>query len=149
MFVFLSFILLPGCNRDKMDKDIKADIAVKSKTEVDFAGVQFIVDKGIVILTGLCASNKAKDNVEVTVKNIAGVKDVKNNIVVGPVVIDQDFPLKQSVDCVLMKYNMVQASVDNGGVIVTGKLPEKELSKLLESLNNLPVSKIENRLTVQ
>jgi osmotically-inducible protein OsmY len=132
-----------------MDRDIKADITVKSKTELSFAGVGFTVDKGVVNLTGMCPSKATKDKVASTVKKIAGVKAVRDSIMIGPVVIDTDPALKQSVDSALMKFNLAQASVSNNNVLLTGSVKRpQDVQAIMKALEKLPLASIDNRLTV-
>ena len=52
--------LLVSCSREKMDKDVKADITTKAEKEISFAGVNYTVLNGQVNLTGVCPSQKAK-----------------------------------------------------------------------------------------
>jgi len=131
-----------------MDKDIKADITTKAEKEISFAGVNYTVLNGEVNLTGICSSQKAKDKVKSTVKKIAGVSAVNNAITIGPVVINSDPLLKQSVDSVLKKYSQATAQLNNNNVILTGQVAKEEGHKIVEALQKLPVNSIDNRLTV-
>ena len=140
--------LLVSCSRKKMDKDIKADITTKAEKEISFAGVNYTVLNGEVNLTGVCPSQKAKDKVESTVKKIAGVSAVNNAITIGPVVINSDPLLKQSVDSVLKKYSQATAQLNNNNVILTGQVAKEEGHKIVEALQKLPVNSIDNRLTI-
>ena len=142
-------IFLTGCSQQKKDREIKADITAKAKSEIAFAGVNYTVSNGIVDVTGVCPSAKERDKVESAVRRIAGVKEVKNSIAIGPVVLDADFSLKQSVDSLLMNYNLAGASVENSNVILTGSVPEKDLQKILNGLKKLPVAGVVNQLAVQ
>jgi len=142
--------LLAACSRDSMDRDIKADITVKSKTEMAFAGVSFTVDKGVVNLTGICPSEKTKQTVESTVRKVAGVKHVVNGISIAPVIIDTDPALRQSVDSALMKFNLAQAQVSNNSVLLTGKVKKQEdIQHILQAMQKLKVASVDNRLTVE
>jgi hypothetical protein len=141
-------LLLLSCSRQTMDRAIKGDIATKAKTEIAFAGVNYTVADGVVNLSGACPSPKEKSNVETTVQKIAGVKKVVNNISLSPVLLDENFSLKQSVDSVLKDYNLVTAQLQNKQVVLTGQAGEKEAQELTKSLQQLPVSGIENRLSI-
>jgi osmotically-inducible protein OsmY len=147
LVVLLFFVT--SCSQEKKDRDIKADITTKSKTEISFAGVNFTVDRGVVSLSGICPSQKSKEKVESTVKGIEDVKNVVNAITIGPVVIDTGPFLKQSVDSVLMKHNLATAQVSNNNVILTGQVQQKDLSKILEAMQKLPVANVMNQLSVQ
>jgi osmotically-inducible protein OsmY len=141
--------LLMSCSRQTMDSAIKGDITTKAKSEIAFAGVNYTVAKGVVQLSGVCPSQKERDKVESTVSKISGVKSVVNAIITGPVVLDENFSLKQSVDSVLKDYILATAQVSNKQVTLTGQVNEKELKKITEGIQKLPVSGIDNRLTVQ
>jgi hypothetical protein len=52
----------------------------------------------------MCCQKLKKIKVEEKVKNLAGVKEVVNSLLVGPVVLDADHLFKKSVDSVLQKY---------------------------------------------
>ncbi|MDB5208658.1 MAG: transport-associated protein [Flavisolibacter sp.] len=142
-------LLVMSCSRQTKDSDIKADITTKAKTEIGFAGVEYTVQNGVVNLAGLCPSTKEKDKIEATVRKIAGVKNVVNATRIGPVVIDENFSLKQSVDSVLKPYNMATAQVSNGRVIVTGRVEQKKLQSITEAFRELNAGQIDNQLTVQ
>src|ERR1700709_661922 len=83
--IFQGVMLLQSCS--PQDTTIKADLVTKAKSDKDFAGVRFTVDKGIVTLKGECATEKSKSTVETTVKGVYGVKNVVNDIAIAPVVI--------------------------------------------------------------
>jgi len=141
---------LAGCSREKMDKAIKADITVKSKTEIAFAGVSFTVEKGVVNLSGVCPSEKTKQTVESIVRKVAGVKNVVNSIAICPVVIDTDPALKQSVDSALMKFNLAEARVSNNSVLLTGKVKRPEdVRQIMGAMEKLKVASVDNRLVVE
>lgn len=111
--------------------------------------MQFTVSDGAVTLSGICPSAKEKDKAERTVKKIAGVTKVVSSITLGPVVLDEDFSLRQSVDSVLMRYNLAQAQVENSTVTLTGQVQKAEQQKLLNALQKLPVAAVVNQLSVQ
>jgi hypothetical protein len=140
---------LLACSQAKLDKEIKADLVTKAKTDVNFAGVSYTVDEGVVTLTGACSSAKAKSEAEKTVKSINIVKSVNNQIVIAPVIMNADFPLKQSVDSILATYPSVQANVAQQMVTLTGKTTTQEVDKLLPAIQKLNPSKIDNQLQVQ
>jgi osmotically-inducible protein OsmY len=75
----LAVCLFSSCSQQRQDRNIKADIATKAKTDLNFAGVRFTVSDGIVSLTGRCPTQKAKEAVEKTVRDISIVKDIVGN----------------------------------------------------------------------
>src|SRR5215204_4197703 len=119
--VIVACCFFTACSQQAKDRDIKADIATKAQKEISFAGVNYIVTEGVVQLSGICPSQKAKDKVEATIKKIAGVKDVVSSIAIGPVVLDSDPLLKQSVDSVLKKYSKATAEINNNNVVLLGQ----------------------------
>jgi len=145
---FLIFVLL-GCSQKKTDTAVKADLLTKAKSEKDFAGVRFIVENGVVTISGECPSEKSKSTVESTVKGVYGVKNVINTITIAPVVIGTDHLLKQGVDSVLKKYATVQAIVQDSIITLEGKLDNKEAQQLTTAIQSLKPRAVEMKMTVQ
>lgn len=120
------------------DADLKADLITKSQREINFTGVSFLVENGVVTINGSCPSEVAKTTVEKTVKGVHGVKEVISNITIAPVTIGTDHQLKQGVDSVLMKYPMVQAVVLDSIVTLNGKAQDiKKSDELLTAIKSL------------
>lgn len=119
------------------DSDIKQMLVSGSKTEAAFAGVNYSIEDGVVTLMGSVPSDKERGKVEERVKHTSGVKEVVNHLTVSPVVLDGDFPLKQSVDSVLTRYPMVVANVEDSVVVVSGTAKEDDLQQLAEGLTGL------------
>ncbi|MCW3073917.1 MAG: transport-associated protein [Flaviaesturariibacter sp.] len=130
-------VLFAGCKQEKMDSEIKADITVKAKQEIGFAGLQYTVDKGVANLSGNCPSQKEKDRVLATVKKIAGIKSVSENIAIGPVLLDSTFSIKQSADSLLGKYNRAVAVLENNQVTLKGEVKSKDLPAIEAALQKL------------
>lgn len=137
-----------GCSEKRKDQSIKADIVTKAKTDVNFAGVEYTVDKGVVTLTGTCATEKSKAAVEKTIKSINIINGMVDRIQIAPVVLNADFPLKQSVDSVLANYPRVETNVSQQIVTLNGKITHNALSKLLSTIKKLHPAKVENQLVV-
>lgn len=143
--IFLAAILLQSCTAK--DTTIKADLVAKAKSEKDFAGVRFTVDKGIVTLGGECATEKSKSTVETTVRGTYGVKDVVNNISIAPVVIGIDQQLKQGIDSLLRDYPGIEAITKDSMVYLQGKLADDKVQKLKNEVNSLKPKMLDARLT--
>lgn len=143
--IFLSAILLQSCTAK--DTTIKADLVAKAKSEKDFAGVRFTVDKGIVTLSGECATEKSKSTVETTVRGTYGVKEVVNNISIAPVVIGTDQQLKQGIDSLLRDYPGIEAITKDSMVYLQGKLADDKVQKLKNDVNSLKPKMVDARLT--
>jgi hyperosmotically inducible protein len=140
--------ILSSCSQQELDKEIKADIATKAKSELNLAAVNYTVENGVVTLTGRCASEKSKGEAEQTIKGINIIKGLVNHIEVAPVVLTTNLPLKQAVDSVLKTYPTVQANVKGDTIVLEGKAKSKDASKILAGLNPLHPQKIENELKV-
>jgi osmotically-inducible protein OsmY len=138
-----------GCNQQSKDKEIKADIAVKTKSDLNFVGVNYTVEQGTVTLTGKCPSDKSKAEAEQTIKGINIIKGINNQIIIAPVTITADLPLKQAVDSVLKDYPTIQADVLQNVVTLTGKAKKQDASQLLPALNSLHPASISNQLLVE
>ncbi|MGI4804471.1 MAG: BON domain-containing protein [Janthinobacterium lividum] len=148
-FIFFVFMLISiSCGQQNQDKNIKADLSAKAKNELNFANVNFTVADGVVTLIGNCGSEKSKNAVEQTVKSINIIKGIDDKIVIAPVTINADLPLKQNVDSVLANYPAVEANITAGTIILQGKTKQQDADKILAALNNLHSGKIKNELTV-
>lgn len=145
--LFQVLMLLPGCA--PKDATIKADLVTKAKSDKDFAGVRFTVDKGVVTLSGDCATEKSKSTVETVVKGVYGVNQVVNNITVAPVVIGTDQQLKQGVDSVLKDYPGLEAITKDSIVYLQGKIADNEVIKVKDAISMLKPKIIEARVTSQ
>jgi len=143
--LLLSSILFLGCK--SQDKDIKKAIAVHAKEELMFAGINYIVTNGTATLTGNCPSQELKNKLVKRIRSTSGVKSVIDKTVIGSVVLDYDFVLKQKIDSVLSRYASVESSVKNGVVVLTGDLKKDESEQLLQSLNRLSIKNIVNNLS--
>jgi hyperosmotically inducible protein len=143
--IFMAIILLAGCT--PKDTTIKADLLATTKEQKDFAGVRFTVDKGVVTLSGECATPMSKDKIEKTAKETFGVKEVKNNIVIAPVVIGTDQQLKQGVDSLLKDYPGMEAITKDSIVYLQGKLSDDQVMKLKDAINTLKPKAVDAKLT--
>jgi len=129
------------------DKEIKADIATKAKTDINFAAVNYSVENKIVTLTGSCPSQKSVQQVAQTIKSINVISGLINNIKVAPVTLDENLPLKQAVDSLLADYPTVQANVNQGTVELYGKAPKQMVDKLLPEVYKLHPVGIQTKIT--
>lgn len=148
-FLWVLIAVCTSCSQANQDKNIKADLSAKTKTDLNFAAVNFTVEDGVVTLTGKCASEKSKSEAEQTVKSINIVKGVINQVMIAPVVIKADFVLKQAVDSVLTGYPSAKADVNGNNILLEGKAEKKDMEKLLSDLNKLHPVKIDNQLKAE
>jgi hyperosmotically inducible protein len=145
--VVISMMVLFGCQ--SKDGDVKQSIAANAKEDLMFAGVDYQVSKGTVTLTGNCPSEELRNKVVARVQSSPGVKKVIDGIIIGPVTLDSDFVLKQKVDSVLASQATVQSQVKGGVVRLSGEVKKSDAEKLLKDIDRLPVSRIENGLTLK
>jgi len=80
------------------------------------------------------------------VKKIAGIKEVRNNIVVGSLLLNADLLLKQTANDKIKSYPDVQAMVQDSVIEVSGVVKPKDKDKILKELNSLHPKAIEDRL---
>ena len=135
--------LLLACSQKEKDIGIRQMISAQAKQEIAFAAVDYTVVNGVVTLRGSCATEQEKEKVESKVKGTSGVKDVQNNIIVAPVVLNGDHLLKRSVDSVLTNYPSVSGSVKDGIVYLQGQVNKSSAEKLRTTLTTLKLRTVD------
>lgn len=138
-----------SCSQKHKDKEAKADITVKAKSDPAFAGVRFVINNGVITLNGNCPIQQTKDKVESTVKDVYGIQQVVNDIQIAPVIIGTDQELKQSVDSILGQYPNVEAIVKDSMVQLQGQIQTKDEEKLLSAIQSLQPARTENQLIIK
>jgi len=138
-----------SCSQRQTDKEIKADITVKAKSNLNFAGVNYTVNKGVVTLTGKCPSEYAREEIEEMIKSIHIAKSFIDSIQIAPVTITADQPLKQAVDSILMNYAAVDARVSNDTVTLMSKASRQDFTALMQQMKKLSPLQIKNEVKVQ
>ena len=134
------------------DADVQAKITEKFAATPELAGASASVDKGVATLTGELANEAARTEAENAAKDVKGVKSVVNNTTVmapppppAPVASAMD----QAVMDATKDFPTVTATVNNGEITLTGTLDRSKLPTLMQSLNALNPSKINNELTLK
>jgi hypothetical protein len=145
-FFFLLMIIAVGCTTS--DSEIKGDVATKAQTDINFAGVKYTVQNSIVLLTGNCPSVESRDAVVKKVKNIKVIKGLINQITIGPVILNYNPVLKQSVDSVLKTYPTVQADVTQTDVVLKGTAKKGDIGKLMPVISKLDPGRVQNKIKV-
>ena len=90
-----------------------------------------------------------------TAEGIKGVKSVVNNLTTTPPppppppAISPDSALTQGVTDATKDFPTVKATVNNGQITLTGSIKRSDLKTLMQSLNSLHPSKINNQLTIK
>jgi hypothetical protein len=146
LFAAMCFLLVAGCSNDKK---IKTEIAAKTRSDINFAGVLYSVEGKVVTLTGYCPSIRSKLAVEGTIGEINVVKGIIDKIQIAPVTLSSDLPIKQRADSVLGQYPTIQARVDSSKIILIGKGTPQELQTLVPALNKLHPAGIENHIALK
>jgi hypothetical protein len=141
------FLILIGCKTS--DKEIRADIAGKAQQDLNFAGLQYTVQNGIVDFTGNCPSEKALTRIRQTMDNIHVIKTVRYHVSIAPVVLDTLTPLKLQVDSLLAPYPRVIAKVGPDGATLKGEITAVEKTKLMESFQLPGIKAVIDSLSVR
>ncbi len=136
------------------DSDVQSKITEKFAATPELMRASASVDKGVATITGELADEAARTEAENAAKDVKGVKSVVNNTTVmaplpppppPPVAMD----ITQGVMDAIKDFPGVTATVNNGEITLTGSLNRADLPKLMQSLNSLNPSKINNELTLK
>jgi hypothetical protein len=144
--VCMILLLLSACSQQARDREIKADITIKAKQDVNFTGVYFTVKDGTVSLWGKCPTEKSRGLLLQKLKTIHVIKSIDDRLIIGPVSIDSNFSLKQQVDSILAKYPGVSAELSGNGIHLLGRAKPAELRKMLESLAEVSSDPVDTAL---
>ena len=149
-FQFIIYALtMVSCNSDEMDREIKADLTIKAKEDVNFAGVNFTVRNRNVKIWGYCPTDKSRKAIIQKLGTIHVIRNIEDQMVIRPVLIKQDFPLKQLADSLLAKHPESWAEITDQNIILRGNIKEKQLSKLLQEIKQrIPERVLLNQTTL-
>lgn len=150
-----SSVLFFGCK--PKDSDIQAKLTQKFTATPELSGVNASVSDGVATLSGEVKDATAKSRAETDAKDVKGVKSVVNDITVNtppppPPVATTAAPeneLTQGVTDATKDYPTVKATVNNGEITLTGSIKRSDLTKLMQTLNTLHPTKINNQLTIK
>ena len=133
------------------DSEVQAKITEKFDAMPELAGASASVDKGVATITGQVATEAARAEAENAAKNVKGVKSVVNNTTImappPPPPVAND--MTQAVTDATKDFPGVTATVNNGEITLKGTLNRSDLPTLMQSLNSLNPSKINNELTLK
>lgn len=150
--VFLSATVLFFSCKPK-DPEVQAKITEKFASTPECAGASATVTDGVATLTGEVKDDACKNIAATTAEGIKGVKSVVNNLTVTPPppppVVNPDSALIQGVTDATKDFPTVKASVNNGEITLTGSIKRADLTKLMQTLNTLHPTKINNQLTIK
>lgn len=152
--VFLSAsVLFLSCK--PKDSDVQAKITEKFAAAPECAGASATVADGVATLTGEVKDDASRNTAETTAKGVKGVKSVVDNLTVTPppppppAAVNPDSALTQGVTDATKDFPTVTATVNNGEITLTGSIKRSDLTKLMQTLNTLKPSKINNQLTIK
>ena len=138
------------------DSDVQAKITEKFAASPECAGASATVTDGIATLTGEVKDDACKNMAATEAKGIKGVKSVVDNLTVTPptpptpaATVNPDSALTQGVTDATKDFPTVTAAVNNGEITLTGSIKRADLQKLMQTLNTLKPSKINNQLTIK
>ena len=150
--VFLSAsILFFSCS--PKDSDVQSKITEKFAATPELSGATATVDKGVATLSGELKDEAARTEAENAAKDVKGVKSVVNNTTVmappppPPALVTSD--ISQRVTDATKDFPTVTATVNGSDITLTGTLKRSDLPKLMQSLNSLKPTKINNQLTLK
>jgi hypothetical protein len=135
--LLLAVLLTESCSQQARDQAIKADLTVKAKEDMNFAGVQFYVKDGLVRLIGVCPTPKSREMIKQKLSTIHVIDSVEDRLTIAPVSLGPNLTLKQQVDSVLAKYPTVMSSVSETSITLVGDIESSELQKLLPVMKKL------------
>lgn len=149
--VFSATTLLVGaCGSGRPDAEIQSDIESQIQQNAELSSVSATVVDGDVTLLGQCKSDKAREEAEKSIKDVAGVGKVTNNIMVSQnFMVTSDADLRDNAKRVASKYGDVQTAVNNGIITLRGEIRKSKVQQLMMDLSALRPLRIENQLLVK
>ncbi|MDQ2718638.1 MAG: BON domain-containing protein [Bacteroidota bacterium] len=143
-----------GCK--PKDSDVQANVTEKFAATPECTGASATVTDGVATLTGEVKDDMCKNTAEKTAKDVKGVKSVVDNLTVTPAVAAPAAPitapddtLTQGVKDATKDFPTVTAAVNSGEITLTGNIKRADLQRLMQSLNSLHPTKINNQLTIK
>jgi osmotically-inducible protein OsmY len=129
-------------------KDAEVKMAVETILK-DNPGVMVDVKDGVATLSGKFTDDATKAAAENAIKAVSGVKSVVDNATVTPPAPPSaDESLKSSVSAALQPYSGLNASVQDGVLMLSGTLKKQDLPKVMQLLSALHPKKIVNKATI-
>jgi hyperosmotically inducible periplasmic protein len=133
-----------GCKSKRSDSDIRMDVEKALRADAGTSTVTADVTDGVATLSGNVADASAQSRAATLASGVKGVKSVQNNVTVAaPVVITPDDPLTTAVRDAVKDYPTVNATVNDGVVIVTGDINSNDWKKLKMSLDGLHPKRVD------
>jgi hypothetical protein len=152
--IFLSAsVLFFSCQAK--DSVVQASVNEKLAATPECTGATATVTDGVATLTGEVKDDDCKKMAATTAEGVKGVKSVVNNLTTTPpppppaTAISPDSALSQGVADATKDFPTVKAEVNNGEITLTGSIKRSDLKTLMQSLNSLNPTKINNQLTIK
>jgi hypothetical protein len=133
----LAIPFIGSCSQQAIDQEIKADVTIKAKDDVNFAGIHFFVKNGVVSLFGSCPTSKSRELIKQKLGTIHVIDSLEDHLVIAPVTLGSSFVLRQQADSVLARSPTVAASVSDTAITLLGEIEYSALQKLLPALHKL------------
>ena len=147
-------VFLASCKQGPSDKDIENDLTSTIRSAAP--GVVMTVKDGVVTLSGTCPDESCKHTSETTAKETKGVKEVVNNITISAppapaptVEITSTDTLQTSLNELLLAYKSVKGTVQDGVITLSGEIKRKDLTALMQSVNELKPKRVVNNLQIK
>lgn len=135
------------------DSVVQTNINEKFAATPECTGATASVSNGVATLTGEVKDDECKNVATTTAEGVKGVKSVVNNLTTTPPppppAMSPDTALTQGVTDATKDFPTVKASVNNGEITLTGSIKRSDLKTLMQSLNSLNPTKINNQLTIK
>lgn len=151
--ILASSVLFFSCK--PKDSEVQSNINQKFAATPECTGATATVADGVATLTGEVKDDACKNVATTTAEGVKGVKSVVNNLTTTPPTpppppaVNPDTALSQGVTDATKDFPNVKASVNNGEITLTGSIKRSDLKTLMQSLNTLHPTKINNQLTIK
>lgn len=148
-----STVCFISCN--PKDSDIQTDINNKLKDKPELSSITATVADGVATLSGQVKSEEDKTGAAALAKEVKGVDSVNNNVTIDvpdvtpSATVFADDKMMEEVKMILKNHPTINASVSGGIITLTGTIKKDKEQKLLDSLQTLNPTNIDNQLTEQ
>lgn len=153
LLTFVSSACFISCK--PKDSDIQTDINNELKDKPELSAITATVADGVATLSGQVKSEEDKSSAAALAKEVNGVDSVNNNVTIdvpditpsATVLVDDK--MMEEVKMIVKNHPTINASVSGGIITLTGTIKKDKEQKLLDSLQTLNPTNIDNQLTEQ
>jgi len=140
--------LVTSCKSKVKDADIETSIKNDFRSNPAYSGITVVVREGDATLSGEVKDESTKAAAESDAKKVKGVQGVTNNLTImrpaeATVEITADEPLTVAVRDAVKDHPGVNATVNDGVIILTGEIKQSDRTILMQKLNALKPRKID------